>query len=111
MFSKAALFVAASLAVFVAASPVPDNVDSCNTGYMACCNQVYEENSTEAKDIISLFSATLQGVTGHISTQCSPITGVGLSSGSSCNAMPVCCDNNNFNGLVVVGCTPINLGL
>ncbi|KAF8894752.1 fungal hydrophobin-domain-containing protein [Infundibulicybe gibba] len=109
MFSKAALFIVASLAVFVAASPVPDNAGSCNVDRMACCNEVSEESSYTESDIISLFTATVRGAKGSVSAVCSPLTVVGLGSGSSCTATPVCCDTNNFNGLAAIACTPINL--
>ncbi|KAE8333348.1 hypothetical protein BDV39DRAFT_49767 [Aspergillus sergii] len=35
---------------------------------------------------------------------CSPIF-----QGGSCAANPVCCENNNFNGVIATGCTPVNL--
>ncbi|KAF8204671.1 hydrophobin-251 [Pholiota molesta] len=31
--------------------------------------------------------------------------------GTSCSAQPVCCTNDSFNGVVALGCTPININL
>ncbi|KAF8875137.1 hypothetical protein BD779DRAFT_1678405 [Infundibulicybe gibba] len=46
----------------------------------------------------------------HWSMTCSPISAIGLG-GNSCSAQPVCCSNNSFNGIVALGCTPVNLNL
>ncbi|ESK81797.1 hydrophobin [Moniliophthora roreri MCA 2997] len=45
-----------------------------------------------------------------IGVQCNPISVIGVG-GNSCTQQPVCCDNNNFNGVVAIGCTPINVNL
>jgi hypothetical protein len=41
---------------------------------------------------------------------CSPINTLGLGS-HSCSSQTVCCENNNFKGVVAVGCSPININL
>nr|AAL05426.1 hydrophobin [Tricholoma terreum] len=108
MFSKVALIVA-TLAAFVAATPLPGGSSQCNTGSIQCCQQTYSSTSSEASLIASIVGLDLSGVTGSIGSQCSPISAIGLGSGSSCTQQPVCCSNNNYQGLIVVGCSPINL--
>ncbi|KAK0184041.1 hydrophobin-251 [Armillaria mellea] len=64
------------------------------TGTAQCCE------STQSVSSRHLYS----GVT------CSPISVIGVG-GTQCNNQVVCCDDNNFNGLIALGCTPINIGL
>ncbi|GAB88060.1 hypothetical protein GORBP_124_00010, partial [Gordonia rubripertincta NBRC 101908] len=52
----------------------------------------------------------VQGVNIPIGLTCDPISVIGIG-GNSCTAQPVCCENNNFNGVVALGCTPVNLNL
>nr|AHZ18298.1 hydrophobin 2 [Tricholoma vaccinum] len=106
MFSKVVFFVAA-MAAFVAATPIPGTSGQCNTGPVQCCNSVYQSQSAESALIASIVGLNLQGITGSIGTQCSPISAVGV--GSNHSQQPVCCENNNYNGLIVVGCSPVNL--
>ncbi|EDQ99412.1 type 1 hydrophobin [Laccaria bicolor S238N-H82] len=109
MFSKV-LFVAATLATFVAATPVPDGVsNSCNTGSLQCCNQTFSSTSGEANLLGALLNLNLGQLTGQIGLSCTPISVIGLGQGASCTQQPVCCSGNTFNGLINVGCTPISL--
>nr|AHZ18297.1 hydrophobin 1 [Tricholoma vaccinum] len=108
MFSKVVVFVAA-LAAFVAASPVPGADSQCNTGPVQCCNSVYQSQSQEGSLLASLVGANVQDANLMAGIQCSPITAIGLGSGSKCSQQPVCCSGNHMNGLVVVGCSPVNL--
>ncbi|EDR03555.1 type 1 hydrophobin [Laccaria bicolor S238N-H82] len=110
MFSKV-LFVAAALVSFVAASPVPDIENSCNTGSMQCCNQTFASDSKQANVLASLLNINLSQFTGQVGTSCTPISALAISQGGSCTQQPVCCDGNTFHGLIVVGCSPINVNL
>jgi len=107
MFSKVALFVAASMAVFATALPAGGS-GSCNTGEMHCCNQTQTAQSVKKTDLAALLGLDLGSIQGLVGTSCTPLTAVGLA-GNSCSQQPVCCTDNHFNGLVVVGCSPINV--
>ncbi|KAF8641391.1 hypothetical protein AX16_010010 [Volvariella volvacea WC 439] len=108
--SKVALFVTAAMAAFAAANPVPTNAGGqCNTGKIQCCNRVESVNSFRDSALHQLLGINLEGVTGLVGSQCSPLSVLGLG-GNKCQAAPMCCTNNNFNGLVVLGCNPINIG-
>ncbi|KAF9533870.1 fungal hydrophobin [Crepidotus variabilis] len=107
MFSKLVIVFTATLVALVAAGDINN---SCNTGPVQCCNEVYHSSSKKANDICELFGINAP-VSGFVGTQCSPITGAGVGSGANCKSQPMCCTGNNYKGLVVVGCSPINVNL
>ena len=91
-------------------------------------NSVQDVHSQEAKSAAELFGIDLSGLTGQAGFNCSPLAIIGLSNGGSCQTQPVCCDDNHFSeysdetyfthvsnvpldGLIAVGCSPINVGL
>jgi hypothetical protein len=60
--------------------------------------------------LLGLLGIALGSVTGLVGLTCSPLSIIGAG-GNSCSAQPVCCTNNSFNGIVSLGCSPINLNL
>ncbi|KAF4581591.1 hypothetical protein EYR40_009874 [Pleurotus pulmonarius] len=110
MFAQS-IFVAAVAAVAVA-SPLAARTDSyeCSTGPVKCCNNMESHQSAKADLIASLLSLDLGGITGQLSLQCSPVASL-LGGGPKCSGQTVCCKDTKFNGLVNIGCTPINIGL
>ncbi|KAF9473858.1 hydrophobin [Pholiota conissans] len=107
MFSKLAFFTTlVSVAVFASAME-----NSCNTGEVQCCNSLTESSAPGVSALLSLVGVDVGSITGQVGVKCSPITVIGTGSGSSCTAQPVCCENNSFNGVVALGCSPINAGL
>ncbi|CAA7263581.1 unnamed protein product [Cyclocybe aegerita] len=116
MFSKIALFTVAAMAAFVAASPAPGGSEggihnSCNTGPVQCCNSLHKKESKDANILAALVGVAVDSVGAYVGAQCSPITAIGLGSGASCGSQPVCCSNNSFNGVVAIGCSPINVNV
>jgi len=100
MFSKLALFAAASMAIFVAAAPTPDGgiKNSCNTGSVQCCTcnltlylesiwrallgqSLYEEDSNEVTILKALLGVEVP-VNALVGVQCSPITVIGAGKGA-----------------------------
>ncbi|TFY82971.1 hypothetical protein EWM64_g1038 [Hericium alpestre] len=67
-------------------------------------------NSPGIAGLLGLLGIVLQGVNIPVGVTCDPITVIGAG-GASCNQQAVCCQNNNFNGLINIGCTPVNLNL
>ncbi|TFY64146.1 hypothetical protein EVG20_g6047 [Dentipellis fragilis] len=129
------LSVLATSAVMVAASPAPWGnptttpaitttvtvtapattstapASQCNTGPVQCCNSVQSASSSSASDLLGLLGIVLQDVNALVGIDCTPISVIGAGSGAHCNAEPVCCENNNFNGLISLGCSPVNINL
>ncbi|EIW77381.1 hydrophobin [Coniophora puteana RWD-64-598 SS2] len=83
----------------------------CTTGTLSCCDNV--QDTTNAADPLGQLGLghLLDGITGQVGLQCTPITGIGLGQSANCKQQPVCCDHNNFNGLLNLGCSPININL
>ncbi|EJD00348.1 hydrophobin-domain-containing protein [Fomitiporia mediterranea MF3/22] len=100
----------ATTTVTITSGPAPSS-GSCNTGPVQCCNSVEPASSENASKQLGLLGIVLQDVNIPIGITCNPISVLGLGSSGTCNAQTVCCENNNFNGLINIGCTPINLGL
>ncbi|CAA7262160.1 unnamed protein product [Cyclocybe aegerita] len=92
--------------------PTPLPASQCNTGELHCCNSV--QNANSGSDllglVLGLIDVVVLPITAQVGLTCNPISVIGLG-GNSCSAQPVCCQNNNFNGLVAIGCTPVNLNL
>ncbi|KAF5328379.1 hypothetical protein D9619_013267 [Psilocybe cf. subviscida] len=111
-FKLAALFTLA-IATLAAATPTkrdnsPNN--QCNTGKMQCCESVQPADSAQATSLLGLVGTVVHDVSAMVGITCSPISGVGIG-GNSCTAQPTCCTGNSFDGVIVIGCSPININL
>ncbi|PFH47912.1 hypothetical protein AMATHDRAFT_150975 [Amanita thiersii Skay4041] len=110
MFFCIAIAVVFFFASFGVTAPVARDDSYCNSGSVQCCNSI-EQASTEILTLVlSTTGMTSDQISGQVGVTCSPVTDMG-ESGNSCSAQTVCCENNNFNGLIALGCTPINISL
>ncbi|PPR00674.1 hypothetical protein CVT24_000962 [Panaeolus cyanescens] len=82
---------------------------SCNTGKVQCCNKLVKSDSSEGQTLLGSIGVATQGVKGLVGANCSPITASAVGSGANCVSSPVCCTNNNFNGVVAFGCSPVTV--
>ncbi|PPQ69547.1 hypothetical protein CVT25_000864 [Psilocybe cyanescens] len=82
----------------------------CNTGGLQCCNSTGHSNEASISKLLGLLGVVVQDVTALIGVNCSPISVIGVG-GNSCTAQPVCCTNNSFNGVIALGCSPVDLNL
>ncbi|PPQ68718.1 hypothetical protein CVT26_003624 [Gymnopilus dilepis] len=104
-----------ALATLAAANPVrrgEQTTTQCTTGSLQCCESVEQAGklSTPVTTLLGLLGIVVQGVTAMVGVTCSPVTVIGTG-GTSCSEQPVCCTNNSFNGLVALGCSPLNANL
>ncbi|KAG6810322.1 hypothetical protein H0H92_012411 [Tricholoma furcatifolium] len=84
---------------------------NCSSGQETCCNSVQDAKDADVAQILAgLLGVAASGITGQVGVTCTPVTVLAVD-GISCNQQTVCCANNNFNGLVALGCTPINVNL
>ncbi|KIJ69889.1 hypothetical protein HYDPIDRAFT_104545 [Hydnomerulius pinastri MD-312] len=109
MFTKSTVFttVLALTAVTVATEPASE----CTTGPVQCCNSVATTLTPALTTLLESLGLDASSVALPIGLTCDPISVVGVGSGATCNAEPVCCTNNSFNGVVSLGCSPVNLNL
>ncbi|KAL5521983.1 SC3_3 [Sanghuangporus sanghuang] len=91
-------------------APTSTPTSQCNTGSVQCCNSVQPASSSDVTSLFGLLGVILDDLNVDVGLTCSPLSIIGLGSGE-CNANPVCCENNNFNGLIAIGCVPINISL
>ncbi|KAG2754306.1 hydrophobin-1 precursor [Suillus brevipes Sb2] len=81
----------------------------CNTGSIQCCESVSKSGHGSVLDeLLSVLNIDIPFDT-NCGVSCSPISVIGGGSGANCNQEPVCCENNSYNGLVNIGCSPINI--
>ncbi|KAF9039960.1 hydrophobin-319 [Panaeolus papilionaceus] len=113
-FSKLAVLAAVPLAVTATILPRTGggggNDNACNTGPVQCCTQLQTQSQYPLTGILALLGVVLGPVTALIGSNCSPLSVI-AAAGNSCSAQPVCCTNTAFNGLVNVGCTPVNVNV
>ncbi|KAG1738126.1 hydrophobin [Suillus paluster] len=104
MFAR--LFPVASLVAFAVA-----NDGQCNTGNIQCCKSSDSISSYNAIAEILGLVPIVSDISGLVGLNCSPLSIIGLGSGCEANQEPLCCSDNKYNGLINIGCSPINLGL
>ncbi|KAF5377897.1 hypothetical protein D9615_006824 [Tricholomella constricta] len=105
MFARlsAALLIALPLLVAAGGS-------QCSSGNQQCCDSVQSSDDANVAALLSSLSIPIQDVNVPIGINCIPVSAFGVA-GTSCNTQTVCCENNNFNGVVAIGCTPINVSV
>ncbi|KAF5363307.1 hypothetical protein D9756_000200 [Leucocoprinus leucothites] len=107
-FKLSALVAAALATSAIAGGPTGGN--SCSTGPVQCCNTVTKASDPAASKILGLLGVVVQDLNVLVGLTCTPITVIGAG-GNSCTAQTVCCENNSFNGVIAIGCTPININV
>ncbi|KAK7696116.1 hypothetical protein QCA50_000759 [Cerrena zonata] len=109
MFSRFAIFTTLALPLFAVATD-SQPASSCTTGPLQCCQSTETASSTAGSALLASIGVVVQDVNALLGVTCSPISVIGVG-GDSCNANPVCCENNAFGGLVSIGCVPVDLAL
>ncbi|KDQ62773.1 hypothetical protein JAAARDRAFT_190053 [Jaapia argillacea MUCL 33604] len=102
MFAKA--FSAVTLFSILAVATA-----QCTTGALECCNSVEAASSPAAAAVIKSLGIVVQDVNALVGLTCSPITAVGVGSGTACSASPVCCTDNSWGSAISLGCLPVTL--
>ncbi|GLB42272.1 putative hydrophobin [Lyophyllum shimeji] len=112
MFARISTFFLLFFLALCASATVLPRTDGnqCNTGTIQCCNSVQQASDPAVGLLAGLLGIVLGPITGQVGLTCNPISVIGVG-GNSCSAQPVCCTGNSFSGLIVLGCTPININL
>ncbi|EDR06559.1 hydrophobin [Laccaria bicolor S238N-H82] len=103
--------VSATQTVTYAPVQTPPPASQCNTGALWCCNNTQAANGSIIAPLLALLGIVVDPITALLGSGCTSINFLGVGTGGMCTAQPVCCQNNNFSGLVVIGCTPVTLGV
>ncbi|PVF92941.1 hypothetical protein CPB86DRAFT_839496 [Serendipita vermifera] len=73
-----------------------------------CCDQTYYSDDKNFLDFAGLVGILVPVERTMVGVQCNPIANI-VGGVKGCQASAVCCRDNNFNGLVNVGCNSIQL--
>ncbi|ETW76631.1 hydrophobin-like protein [Heterobasidion irregulare TC 32-1] len=113
MFARLSLLSVLGLVLVAAAHPSPSTkrTGQCNTGKLNCCDTVGKSDDPSISKQLGLLGVVLQGLSVPVGLSCDPIDLIGVGDGSNCAQQPACCTGDVQNGLVNLGCTPINAGL
>lgn len=68
-----------------------------------CCDTTAPKNDPRTILLVALLNIK-DIITSEVGLNCVPILG------SPCSTQNVCCTGNNFSGVIVIGCSPINIG-
>ncbi|KAL1947115.1 hypothetical protein VTO73DRAFT_14076 [Trametes versicolor] len=112
MFSRAVALAISALPLLAAATPLEARnapAASCSTGAIQCCASTEKASAPSAAKLLGLLGVVVQDVDVLVGLTCSPITVIGVGSGSSCSASTVCCEDNSHGGLISIGCVPVSL--
>ncbi|PBK61815.1 fungal hydrophobin [Armillaria solidipes] len=116
MFARISTFILLALPILATATTVLPRTDggACGaSGTVQCCQSTQSPSnlSPNVTSLLGFLGVAISDLVGNVGLTCSTIAVVGLISITQCDNQVVCCSNNNFNGLVALGCNPINIGL
>ncbi|OSD02172.1 hydrophobin 1 [Trametes coccinea BRFM310] len=108
MFPRVIALAISALPLLAAATPLEARAD-CSTGNLQCCDSTESAGSAAGAALLGLLGIVVQDLNVLLGVNCSPITVIGVGTGSSCSAQTVCCEDNSHGGLVSIGCVPVSL--
>ncbi|KAK7041463.1 hypothetical protein VNI00_009330 [Paramarasmius palmivorus] len=89
-----------------AAAQIPTS--QCTTGPVQCCGASETAGEPNASRLLYELGIVVESLDVLVGITCSPISAIGAES-TACFAEPLCCESNDFGGLVSVGCVPIDI--
>jgi hypothetical protein len=119
MFFQLSVVILAVSSALAATTPVKrQDVTSCNSGPVQCCNQVQSPESDNYNDFTSFLGTFgildslglgAQGLSTPIGINCTPLDVAAVGSGGTCNSEPVCCEDVHSSGIIALSCVPITV--
>ncbi|EAW20236.1 hydrophobin family protein [Aspergillus fischeri NRRL 181] len=81
------------------------NAQTCSAANTKCCQQLQDPDNlnADALNLLRLLNINPNTLTGAVGLTCTSLVS------GSCNANAACCSGNNYNGLIVLGCTQIQV--
>ncbi|KAK0472764.1 hydrophobin 2 [Armillaria novae-zelandiae] len=113
MFARLSAFTIAvlTLPALASATALPRGEGSCSSGTLQCCQSVQDPSSTPVQTVLAPLGVNLGDLTADVGLTCDPITVIGAGS-NPCSTQAACCTGKDYNnGLAVLGCIPVNVGV
>ncbi|KAK0458178.1 hydrophobin 2 [Desarmillaria tabescens] len=116
MFARLSAFTLAVLAlpILASATALPrGGSGTCSSGTLECCKSVQDPSSDPVQSALAALTALgvgLGDITADVGLECDPITVIGAGT-NQCSSQAACCTGENYNGLAVLGCIPVNVGV
>ncbi|SJL12407.1 related to Fruiting body protein SC1 [Armillaria ostoyae] len=113
MFARLSAFTIAvlTLPVLASATALPrGGSGSCSSGTLECCKSVQDPKSDAVQTALAPLGLNLGDITADVGLTCNPITVIGAGT-NQCSSQAACCTGQNYNGLAVLGCIPVNVGV
>ncbi|GJE95089.1 fungal hydrophobin [Phanerochaete sordida] len=110
MFNRLALFSALSVALLAVATPanVARGGGSSGSATTACCDSTEPADSAAGAALLKTIGVDLSDLNVLLGLTCSPISVIGVGSGSACSGTTVSCSNGVVHG-IGIGCVPVTL--
>ncbi|KAF9037128.1 fungal hydrophobin-domain-containing protein [Panaeolus papilionaceus] len=106
LFSLAA--ATTTVTVTYAPHPLPVPYSQCPTGWAQCCSSVELPSGPQASLLLGLLDLAVTPYWALVGITCTPVTIIGISP-SSCTAQILCCEHNDYNGILAIGCAPMDI--
>ncbi|KAG5721505.1 hypothetical protein E4T56_gene13124 [Termitomyces sp. T112] len=107
MFARVSSVLALALCASASVLPRTNGQGQCNTGEMQCCNKVAQGGDGAVTTLAGVLDIIVP-LTDVVGLGCSSVLPLGS---TQCSQQTICCQNNNFNGVIVLGCTPVNVSV
>lgn len=91
--------------------PTPMPASLCPPPDLWCCNNTQPVNGGIIAPLLAILGIVVVPITTLCGAGCTSINYLGIGAGGMCTAQPVCCQYNNFSGVVVIGCIPVTPGI
>ncbi|GIJ90609.1 hypothetical protein Asppvi_009570 [Aspergillus pseudoviridinutans] len=93
------------LAALVSAACFTTINADCSPENEKCCRDIEDKDHLDdrTKGLLGLLRVDVDSLIGDVGLDCTSILG------GSCSNNAACCSGNDFNGLIVLGCTQIQL--
>ncbi|EMD35900.1 hypothetical protein CERSUDRAFT_96125 [Gelatoporia subvermispora B] len=111
MFALKSAVAAALLAAPALVVALPQSSGSeCQPAQVQCCDTMAPGDSDHMRAVGKALKMNVDESKWY-GTGCSQSGLLGLGGGTSCTTSPMCCEGNDFGGLIGLGCLPISIDL
>ncbi|KAK0235458.1 hydrophobin 2 [Armillaria nabsnona] len=112
MFARLSAFTIAvlTLPVLASATALPRGGSGCSSGTPECCKSVQDPKSNAVQTTLATLGLNPGDITADVGLTCDPITVIGAGT-NQCSSQAACCSGKNYNGVAVLGCIPVNVGV